>query len=57
LNESYWRDQQSVLGCTSKTAKKLCQTQHPEIIEMLDLWVLKAMGNGILLTGDTLCEK
>ena len=24
---------------------------------MLDLWVLKAMGDGILLTGDTLCEK
>ena len=42
---------------TSKTAKKLHQTQYPEITEILDLWVLKAMGNGILLTGDTLCEK
>ncbi|KAF9223035.1 hypothetical protein BS17DRAFT_767408 [Gyrodon lividus] len=39
----------------SKTAKHL--TQHPEVTEMLDLWVSKAMADGILLTGMVLRQQ
>ena len=31
--------------------------QHPEVTEMLDLWVSKAMADGILLTGTVLHQK
>ena len=31
--------------------------QHPEITEMMDLWVAKAMEDCILLTGEVLCQK
>ena len=37
--------------------KKFCQTQHPEVMEMLDFWVFKAMGDNILLTGKVLHQK
>ena len=37
--------------------KRVCQTQHPEVTEMLDLWVSKAMADGILLTGEVLHQK
>ena len=33
------------------------QTQHPEVTEMLDLWVSKAMADKILLMGEVLCQK
>jgi hypothetical protein len=37
--------------------KRIRQTQHPQVTEMLDLWVSKAMVDGILLTGEVLCQK
>ena len=37
--------------------KHACQTQHPEVTEMMDLWVLKAMVNNLLLTGEVLQQK
>ena len=40
-----------------KSAKRVCQTEHPEVDEMMYLWVLKAMGDGILLTGEVLRQK
>jgi hypothetical protein len=36
------------------TTKQYCQTEHPEVSEMMDLWVSKALGDRILLTGDVL---
>lgn len=33
------------------------QTEHPQITEMLELWVAKAMHDGILLTGEVLRQK
>ena len=38
-------------------AKRVRQTEHPEISEMMFLWVLKAMGDGILLTGEVFRQK
>lgn len=40
-----------------RTAKRVQQTEHPEVMEMMYLWVSKAMGDGILLTGEILCQK
>jgi len=40
-----------------RTAKRIQQTEHPEVTEMMYLWVSKAMGDGILLTGEVLCQK
>ena len=39
------------------TAKRVRQTEHPEVSEMMYLWVLKAMGDGILVTGEVLHQK
>lgn len=39
------------------TAKRARQTEHPEVTEMLDLWITKAMGDGIALTGEVLRQK
>jgi hypothetical protein len=39
------------------TMKRARQTQHPDVTEMMDLWVSKAMTNGILVTGETLRQK
>ena len=43
-------------GC-SHSLKRVHQTQHPEVTEMLDLWVSKVMTNGLFLTGEVLCQK
>jgi len=40
-----------------RSAKRVRQTEHPEIDEMMYLWVSKAMGDGILLTGEVLRQK
>lgn len=40
-----------------RTAKRVRQTQHPEVTEMMYLWVSKAMGDGIVLTGEVLRQK
>ncbi|KAF9228943.1 hypothetical protein BS17DRAFT_805636 [Gyrodon lividus] len=38
-------------------ARWVCQTQHLEVTEMLELWVSKAMADNLLLTGDILRQK
>ncbi|KAJ7356426.1 hypothetical protein DFH08DRAFT_911795 [Mycena albidolilacea] len=51
-NEAKWRaDSQSHAGAAQK-AKRLRQTQHPEVSEMLDLWVEQAMAQDLLLSGE-----
>jgi hypothetical protein len=42
---------------SGRTAKRARQTEHPEVTEMMDLWVSKAMSHGILLTGEVLRQK
>jgi hypothetical protein len=41
-------------GCTAKWAH---QTQHPEVTEMMELWVSKAMAESVLLTGEVLHQQ
>ena len=56
-NEKKWQEDYEQSGSSDKSAKRVCQTQHPEVTEMMDLWVLKALGDGILLTGEVLHQK
>jgi hypothetical protein len=40
-----------------RTAKRARQTQHPEVTEMMELWVSKTMAESVLLTGEVLRQK
>jgi hypothetical protein len=55
-NEQKWQTRWEAEQ-TEHTAKCVRQTQHPEVTEMLDLWVSKAMRSGILVTGKVLRQK
>ena len=54
--EKWWEEYELSMG-SARSGKRVCQTQHPEVTEMLDLWVSKAMADGILLTGEVLRQK
>lgn len=57
-DEAKWRAQWHETDCQSdQTAKRAQQMEHPAVSEMLDLWVSKAMADGILLTGEVLRQK
>ena len=40
-----------------RKAKRSRQTQHPEVTEAMDLWVVAALSRGLLLTGEVLRQK
>ena len=56
-HESAWRAEYECSAGLSHSLKRVHQTQHPEVTEMLDLWVTKAMANNLLITGEVLCQK
>jgi hypothetical protein len=57
-NEPIWRERWEQSNHQSDhMAKRVRQTEHPEISEMMFLWVSKAMGDGILLTGEVIRQK
>jgi hypothetical protein len=57
-DEAMWREQWEQSNHKShRTAKQTRQMEHPKISEMMDLWVSKAMADGILLTGEILRQK
>jgi hypothetical protein len=60
-DEAKWRIEWEQAGnpgaLGGRAAKRICQTQHPHITDMMDLWVSKAMSDGILLTGEVLRQK
>jgi hypothetical protein len=56
-DEAKWREEWENNTGSNHTTKRLHQTQHPEVTEMMDLWVATALANRVLLTGDVLCEK
>jgi hypothetical protein len=55
-DEEKWHEEWAQSGA-AQSAKHTHQTQHPEVTEMMDLWVLKAMADGIQLMGEVLCQK
>ena len=57
-DEAKWREQwQQSTHQSDRTAKRTRQMEHPKISEMMDLWVSKAMADGVLLTGEVLRQK
>ena len=40
-----------------KASKRAWQTEHPEVSEMMALWVTKALADKVLLTGEVLRQK
>ncbi|PBK85241.1 hypothetical protein ARMGADRAFT_942232, partial [Armillaria gallica] len=56
-DEVKWREEYEKNHAKSHSIKHACQTLHPEISDMMDLWVTKAMADGILLTGAVLQQK
>jgi Tc5 transposase DNA-binding domain len=50
-----WTDQQS-LG-KAANLKHMKQTEHPQVNEMLELWVAKAMRDGVRVMGEVLQQK
>ena len=57
-NEAKWQAEYELLeNGVAHSAKCACQTHHPEVMEMMDLWVLKAIEDSLLLTGEVLCQK
>ena len=56
-NESKWRMQYETSTSLFHSAKKFCQTQYPKVSKMLDLWILKAMADNVLIMGEVLRQK
>ena len=56
-HEETWRAEYETGIGSTRLAKRVCQTQHAEVTEMLDLWVSKAMADQLLLTGKVLRQK
>ena len=57
-DEAKWREiWEQTNHQSSRTAKRARQTEHPEVSEMMYLWVSNAMADGILLTGEVLRQK
>jgi hypothetical protein len=53
-NETKWQGKWESSMVGRHTIKQACQTQHPEVTEMMDLWVSKAMWDKVVLTGEVL---
>ena len=58
-NEDKWRQQwvEAQASGMLKTAKRAKQTEHPAVTEMLELWVAKAMHEGVHLSGEIIRQK
>jgi hypothetical protein len=56
-DEQRWREEYESSSGLSRQNKRVRQTVHPEVTEMMDLWVVRAMRDKITLTGDVLREK
>jgi transposase len=55
--EAKWREEWARADAGMHATKRICQTQHPDVAEMLDLWVSKAMADNLLITGEVLRQK
>ena len=58
-NEVKWRKEWAAQKSSGKVGniKRTKQTEHPQVNEMLELWVAKAMRDGIRVTGEVLRQK
>lgn len=58
-DEGKWRAQWAEVQTKGRggDVKRVKQTEHPEVDEMLELWVAKTMSNGVLLNGEIIRQK
>ncbi|KIK76027.1 hypothetical protein PAXRUDRAFT_171064, partial [Paxillus rubicundulus Ve08.2h10] len=57
-HEASWRaEYEGTSAGVAHSVKRVRQTQHPKVTEMLDLWVSKAMADKLLLTGEVIRQK
>ena len=56
-DEAKWQAAYAAEDGVAQSAKRARKTQHPMVTEMMDLWVIKACEDGLLLTGEVLCQK
>lgn len=56
-DEAKWRAAYASEDGVARSAKRARLTHHPEVTEMMDLWVVKACEDGLLLTGEVLRQK
>jgi hypothetical protein len=57
-NKDYWFKQwEESCGESARQAKRVRQTVHPEVTEMMELWISRAMQDRVLLTGEVLRQK
>ncbi|KIK90453.1 hypothetical protein PAXRUDRAFT_151941 [Paxillus rubicundulus Ve08.2h10] len=57
-HEASWRaEYKGTSAGVAHSVKRVRQTQHPEVMEMLDLWVSEAMADKLLLTGEVIHQK
>jgi hypothetical protein len=56
-SEAKWRADYESHGGAAQKVKRTRQTQHPEVSEMLDLWVEQALAKDLLLSGEVLRQK
>ncbi|KAF8642060.1 hypothetical protein AX14_009760, partial [Amanita brunnescens Koide BX004] len=56
-NEKKWWGDMEHSHDLHNNMKRTHQTQHPEVTEMMDLWILAAMADRINLTGEVLHQK
>jgi hypothetical protein len=57
-NEESWHMKWTEVQCTHDcVAKRARQTEHPQVMEMMNLWISRAMSDGIALTGETIRQK
>lgn len=57
-DEAKWREEwERATSARTHATKRICQTQHPDVSEMLELWVSKAMADNLLITGEVLRQK
>jgi hypothetical protein len=55
--EAKWQEQYARHDVAAQKIKRQRQTQHPEIEQMMELWVAQAMAQGIQLSGEALSQK
>ena len=58
-NKAKWRQQwaEAQASGTVGSMKQAKQTEHPAVTEMLELWVAKAMEEGVHLSGEIIWQK
>ncbi|KIK73674.1 hypothetical protein PAXRUDRAFT_20606 [Paxillus rubicundulus Ve08.2h10] len=56
-NEKKWWAMYKGSKESERSAKRVRQMEHPDVTEMLELWVSKAMEDGLILPGEVICQK